>query len=86
MAPGNPDMKRMAAVQEKYSDTLMSYPNVVGIGIGKRPRGGEYVDELCLVVLVSMKLPTEQLQSADILPAKVDGVPIDVIETGAFVV
>ena len=86
MAPENPDTDRMAAVQEKYGETLMSYPNVVGIGIGKRRRGGEPADELCLVVLVSKKLPTVQLQSADILPTAVDGVPIDVIETGAFVI
>ena len=86
MAPENTDTDRMAAVQEKYSSALMSYPNVVGIGIGKRRRGGEPADELCLVAVVAKKLPTEQLQSAEILPSAVDGVPLDVIETGAFVI
>ena len=43
-------------------------------------------DELCLVVMVSKKMPRTELDADTILPRELDGVPIDVIETGAFVV
>jgi len=81
------DDKRMAeitAVQAKYSDELMAYPHVVGVGIGYRQRAGETRDDLCLVVLVDQKLPRAQLSDDDILPTTLDDVPIDVQETGSF--
>ena len=75
---------KIAAVQDKYNDRLLAYPNVVGTGIGLRERQDKTTDELCLVVMVSKKLPAENLPASGILPRELDGVGIDVIETGAF--
>jgi len=83
----NNNDKRMAeitAVQAKYADDLMAYPNVVGVGVGYRQHNGETTDELCLVVMVDEKVPISALASDDILPTTLDDVPVDVQETGSF--
>ena len=83
------DVKRateIAAAQARYDERLLRYPNVVGTGIGYRQRGGRPRDELCLVVLVSQKLDRDEMAAEDILPRELDRIPIDVIETGAFLV
>jgi len=75
---------KIAAVQDKYSPKLLAYPNVVGVGIGLRQRQGKATDELCLVVMVRRKLPAEQLPAGGMLPSELEGVGLDVLETGAF--
>lgn len=77
-------IEKIAALQDKYNPKLMAYPNVVGTGIGLRQHQDKITDELCLVVMVSKKLPAEKLPPGGILPRQLDGVGIDVIETGAF--
>lgn len=77
-------MQEISAVQLKYTDQLMTYPHVVGLGIGYRQRQSETTTDLCLVVLVDEKVPIANLQQNHILPTTLDGVPIDVQETGLF--
>ena len=77
-------IKQVAAVQAKYNDKLMSCPNVVGTAIGLRQRRGKSTGEFCLVVMVAKKLPAENLPADSILPRELDGVAVDVLETGAF--
>jgi hypothetical protein len=77
---------KIAAAQARYDEQLLGFPNVVGTGIGYRRRNGQPTGELCLVVMVSQKLSPRELDADSILPRQVDGVPIDVIETGAFTV
>jgi hypothetical protein len=77
-------MKEITQVQAKYIDELMLIPHVVGVGIGMRQRDGEYTNEMCLVVMVDKKLPIAQLDTDSILPTELDGVGIDVQETGDF--
>lgn len=79
-------IEKIAALQDKYSPKLMAYPHVVGIGIGLRQRQGKTTNELCLVVMVSEKLPASKLPPGGLLPRELDGIGIDVIETGAFAV
>lgn len=77
---------KIAAIQERHDACLMRFPNVVGTGIGYRKRNGQITDELCLVVMVDQKLKRSDLPDDAILPSKLDGVPVDVVETGAFAV
>ncbi len=76
----------IAEAQAKYDKYLMGLPNVVGTGIGYRQLMGKPTDELCLVVMVSRKLAPEQLPSEAMLPRELDGVLIDLVETGAFAI
>ncbi len=77
-------IEKIAAVQDKYNPKLLAYPNVVGTGIGWRQCQDKTTDELCLVVMVKEKLPPENLPPGGLLPRELEGVGIDVIETGAF--
>ena len=74
----------LTAVQIKYMNTLMGYPNVVGVGIGFAKDGEIPTNEPAVVVMVSKKLPMAQLAEEDVLPEELDGVRVDVQETGGF--
>lgn len=75
--------QRARAVKQAYQAELMSKANVVGVGVGYLTRRGQPTDEIALVVMVSQKLPPEQLSPADLLPRQIDGVRVDVQEVGA---
>jgi hypothetical protein len=77
--------ERAKAVQEKYSEQLMSKPHVVGTAIGLRMRQGQYTGEVAIVVMVSKKVAEDELKPEDKLPEELDGIPVDVQETGTFV-
>lgn len=73
---------RALAVKAKAKEELLNKANVIGLGIGLKTVGGEQTGDVSLVVLVSQKLPPADLAACDLLPAEIDGVPIDVQEVG----
>jgi hypothetical protein len=75
---------KLTDVQARYADVLMAKPNVVGVGIGLAKENGEYTDEPALVVMVVKKVPIEELAPADVIPRSIEGVRIDVQETGVI--
>jgi hypothetical protein len=50
--------------------------------VGLRRRAGAQSREVAIVVLVRQKVPRSQLAAEDIVPAEIDGVPVDVQEVG----
>jgi hypothetical protein len=72
----------VAAVQARHERELLRYPNVVGVATGTPTRGGQPTGEPGLLVLVSRKLPASELGPDDLLPREIEGVPVDVVETG----
>jgi hypothetical protein len=78
------DIERVKAVKAAHEKRLLAKANVVGVGVGLRQRGGEFTDQVCIVVSVREKVPSEQLSPADRIPAQIDGVPVDVQVTGEF--
>ncbi|MCU0496367.1 MAG: hypothetical protein MUF87_03330 [Anaerolineae bacterium] len=75
---------RLTEIQTRYLEMLMSKPNVIGVGIGKRKRSGVYLEEVCIVVMVTQKVPFDQLHPEDRIPQMIEGIPIDVQEFGSF--
>ncbi len=71
-------------VKRRHEAELLRKANVVAVGIGFRTRGGQPTPEVCIVVSVKTKVPAAQLTRGDLLPASIDGVPVDVVETGAI--
>lgn len=72
-----------------HDTRLLSDPNVWGVGVGAKSRGGVESDEVALIVLVARKLPRRSLPLAVLLPQVVDVgggrlVPVDVVEAGPF--
>ena len=74
--------QRASAVKRAHQAELMSKANVVGVGVGFLTRRGQPTDEIALVVMVTQKLPREQLSPEDILPREIEGVRVDVQEVG----
>jgi hypothetical protein len=75
-------VKRATEIKRKREQELLRKPNVVGVGVGFRTRGGKRAEEVCIVVSVKKKLPAWRLKDDEVIPLSIDGVPVDVIETG----
>ncbi len=80
------DMARVRAVKARYEKELLRKKNVVGVGIGLRERGGVLTDQVVLTVMVRQKEALSQLRRRDIIPAELDGVPVDVKQVGVVLV
>lgn len=76
------DIQQILAVKEAHEAELMAKANVVGVGIGFRQQRQTRSDEVVLVVMVEKKLPRAQLAPEDIIPGVIEGVPVDVQESG----
>ncbi len=70
------------SVMKAHESELLRKANVVGVGVGLRRRGSKYTKELALVVMVRKKVPADQLAPDDLIPAQIDGIPVDVQEVG----
>jgi hypothetical protein len=75
-------LQQAIAVKARHEARLMRKANVVGVGVGFREQGGKLTDQVALVVNVTHKLPRDQLAPEDLIPAEIEGVPVDVRETG----
>ena len=56
--------------------------NVIGLAEGIKWRNGEPTGEPALVVLVTAKIPQDQLASKDVVPAQLSGMQTDVLDVG----
>ncbi len=75
-------VQQAIAVKARHEARLMQKANVVGVGVGFREEGGKLTDQVALVVNVIRKLPKDQLAPEDLIPTEIEGVPVDVRETG----
>jgi hypothetical protein len=75
----------VATTQKRVVADFMQRRNVVACGIGYKVRGSERTEEPCVMVSVTQKQPAAALSARDLIPAQVDGVLTDVIETGQIV-
>jgi hypothetical protein len=75
-------IQRVKEVKARHESQLMKKANVIGVGIGFKQRRGKPTDEIALVVNVTRKLPLSQLAPEDAIPNRIEGVPVDVHETG----
>ena len=73
---------RLLDVRTRHEAELMRYPNVVGIADGIRMRDGKPTGEPAIIVFVERKVPRQDLTDSDLLPEEIEGVPVDVVETG----
>lgn len=68
-------------VKEKHKKKLLTKSNVIGVGTGYKSRNGRR-GELCVVALVSQKVPRAGLDEEDLVPREIDGVSTDVLQVG----
>lgn len=70
------------AVKQKHERILLNKKNVVAVGVGFKNQ----TEQVAIVVNVQQKVAQEVLDPNDLLPTQLDGIPIDVIEVGQFVI
>lgn len=75
-------MEQLRRVKRAHEAELMRRPNVVGVGIGFRERGGERTDEPVIVVSVTEKVPQVMLAPEETIPRELDGISVDVQSIG----
>lgn len=75
-------LARVRAVKSAYEPELLRKRNVVGVGIGLRTRNAQPTDELAIIVSVTQKVPAAALDSQDLIPGQLEGVPVDVQAIG----
>ncbi len=80
----NTQVRRASEVQARYADVLMRKPHVVGTAVGFTSKGGARTSDVGVIVMVDQKVPLDQLSEHELIPRELDGVPVDVQETGAF--
>jgi hypothetical protein len=74
--------EELKQVKEGHKQNLLGLPNVVGVGVGYKESRGTKTDEMCVVVLVSRKLPRAALTAQDLVPKDMAGARTDVLEVG----
>lgn len=71
-------------IKNLHARTLLEKRNVVGVGLGYKISNGVNTGELSLVVLVTRKSAPEALSAEDMVPAELDGLKTDVVESGVL--
>jgi hypothetical protein len=64
------------AIVKKHQEHLLKLENVVGIG------EGEADGKPVIQVLVSRKVPRDELSASQLVPESIEGVPVKVLDVG----
>lgn len=78
-------IQRIQVIKEAHEAELMAKANVVGVGIGFRQNKRRHTKDVVMVVMVEKKVARDQLAPEDIIPGLIEGVPVDVQESGRLV-
>lgn len=75
-------LEEVRRVKAEYEAELMRKLGVVGVAIGHKQINGRKTNQLCIICYVVKKKRVGELEERDIIPREIDGVPVDVIESG----
>jgi hypothetical protein len=75
-------IRRALDVKRRHEQELLRKANVVAVGIGYFTKGGVQTKEVCIVVSVKNKVSLSELKPKDVIPAELEDVPVDVVESG----
>jgi hypothetical protein len=78
------DHSEVAKVKERHKDVILQKPNVVGVGTGYKVVKAQRTKELCVVALVTDKVPEAGLAPPALVPRELEGVPTDVVQVGVL--
>jgi hypothetical protein len=74
--------EKVREVKQRFEAELLNLENVIGVGIGLRQKGGDYTDEVALIVMVKKKMNMNEVTPENLIPVVLDGVTVDVQEVG----
>jgi hypothetical protein len=69
-------------IKDRAAERLLALPGVVAVGLGSKEVGDEPTGELAIKVFVKVKHPPDALPADQLIPAEIEGIPTDVIESG----
>ncbi len=75
-------MEEVRRVKAEYEEELMKKAGVVGVAIGYKYVDGKKTTQLCIICYVTKKRAASELNERDVIPETIEGVPIDVMESG----
>ena len=75
-------IEQVREVKKRYEKELLKKPGVIGCAIGYKYINGKKTDELCIICYVEEKIQKEKLKKQEIIPKKIEGISVDVIESG----
>ncbi len=75
-------MKDNIKIGKRFRSHLLKKPNVVGVGVGYREKGGRRTDEKAIIVFVTKKVAPHKLDGVGMVPRFLRGQRVDVIEIG----
>lgn len=79
---GIPKMEAARALTAAVNPTPSQ--NVVGVGVGEKITDGRHTGSLAVKFFVRLKYGEAELDSKSLLPKTIDGLPVDVEESGLF--
>jgi hypothetical protein len=75
------DFETIRGVKAGARERLFSLPGVHAVGVGPKKIAGKSTGEHCIQVYVTKKRLLDELDPAEIIPAEIDGVKVDVVES-----
>jgi len=69
-------------IKDRAARRLLALPGVLLVGLGSKEVGDQPTGELAIKVFVRVKRPPEQIPAAELIPAEIEGLPTDVVQTG----
>ncbi len=78
------ETESVSQVKERFKETILRKPNVVGVGTGFKEIRGRRTADLSVVALVRVKVPRAGLAADELVPSSVEGIPTDVVEVGTL--
>jgi len=66
----------------KHRKDLLKKKNVLAVGLGYKTKDGLNTGKLSIVCSVEKKLPVSEISKKDLVPAEIEGILTDVVETG----
>ena len=75
-------LARLRDIKRACESDLMRKPNVVAVGIGLRESSDCQTAVPAIVVSVTHKVPSAQLDPDDVIPSELMGVPVEVRAIG----
>ncbi|CAG7839092.1 hypothetical protein CLOHAE12215_00496 [Clostridium haemolyticum] len=72
--------KKVSHICMKEYEYFLNKKNVIGVALGYKVTNGFYTCKKCIVVFVTVKLPSYELDSNQLIPQYYNGIPTDVVQ------
>ena len=77
------ELNQIIQAKQDNKNTLISLPNVNGVGVGYKVSDGVPTGELSVICMVTKK--TSNLPPGGMIPSQVNGVATDVVQVGEII-